>query len=178
MRIGTKVFAMPTYTVHAPSPPPNETTIAPERFEFVRDGFHFWAFLLAPLWLLVHGLWLAFVIYVVGYGLIGGGLVFLGASAKAQFLTWLLVALLIGLEASTIWRWTLARRGWSTLGFVVGEDAETAERRFFAEWAKRATALPPPSSTAPEPRYSAPVRRGPPSASDVIGLFPEPGAQR
>ena len=33
---------------------------------FVRDGFHFWAFLLAPLWLLLHRLWLALVIYVFG----------------------------------------------------------------------------------------------------------------
>ena len=24
------------------------------RFVFVRDGFHFWAFLLAPLWMLRH----------------------------------------------------------------------------------------------------------------------------
>ena len=33
----------------------------PERFVFVRDGFHFWAFLLAPLWLLWHRLWLVLV---------------------------------------------------------------------------------------------------------------------
>ena len=31
---------------------------------FVRDGFHFWAFLLAPLWLLVHRLWLALLGYL------------------------------------------------------------------------------------------------------------------
>ena len=62
---------MPTYTVHAPPPHHGETTSAPERFVFVRDGFHFWAFLLAPLWLLLHGLWLALVIYVVGYGVVG-----------------------------------------------------------------------------------------------------------
>ena len=30
------------------------------------------------------------------------------------------------------------RRGWATLGFVVAEDAEMAERRFFTEWQKRA----------------------------------------
>ncbi|MFZ0403473.1 MAG: DUF2628 domain-containing protein [Pseudolabrys sp.] len=169
---------MPTYTVHAPPPRQGETTSAPERFLFVRDGFHVWAFVLAPLWLLLHRLWLAFVIYIVGYGLIGAGLTLLRASASAQFLVGLLIALLIGFEASSIWRWTLSRRGWTTLGFVVGEDAEMAERRFFAEWSRHgenASAHPPAS---PEPKYSTPVRRGPPSASDVIGLFPEPGAQR
>jgi len=146
---------------------------APERFLFVRDGFHVWAFVLTPLWLLLHRLWLAFVIYVVGYGLIGVGLAQLRASVNTQFLIGLLIALLVGFEASSIWRWTLARRGWTTLGFVVGEDAELAERRFFAEWSKHAA-----NASAIPPASHMPVRRGPPSPSDVIGLFPEPGAQR
>ena len=55
---------MPTYTVHEPPPRQGEAAIAPERFLFVRDGFYFWAFALAPLWLLRHRLWLAFVIYL------------------------------------------------------------------------------------------------------------------
>lgn len=168
---------MPTYTVHAPPLRQGETMSAPERFLFVRDGFHVWAFLLAPLWLLLHRLWLAFVIYAVGYGLIGVGLALLRASANTQFLVGLLVALLVGFEASSVWRWTLARCGWTTLGFVIGENAELAERRFFAEWSKHAAnASAPPASH--ESRYSTPVRRGPLSPSDVIGLFPEPGAQR
>ncbi len=138
--------------------------------------FTFGRFLLAPLWLLLHGLWLALVIYVVGYGVVGGALTILHASAKAQFLAGLLIALLIGFEAPSIWRWTLTRRGWTTLGFVVGEDAEIAEQRFFSEWTRRAVTSPPPYFVRPE--HAVPVRRGPPSPSDVIGLFPEPGAQR
>src|SRR5215831_20134727 len=169
---------MPTYTVHAPPPRQDETTSVPERFVFVRDGFHFWAFLLAPLWLLLRGLWLALVIYIVGSGVVTVGLVFLHASAIVQFLVGLLIALLIGFEASSIWRWTLARRGWTTLGFVVGEDAEIAEQRFFGEWSRRATNSPANAPAAREPVYSTPVRRGPPSSTDVIGLFPEPGAPR
>jgi hypothetical protein len=143
---------------------------------FVRDGFHFWAFVLAPLWLLLHRLWLALLIYVVGYGALSFGLAFARVPSSVQLVVALLVALLMGFEASSIWRWTLNRRGWATLGFVVAEDAEMAERRFFAEWQKHATDAP--SVPASEPRYSAPVRRGPPSPSDVIGLFPEPGGQR
>ena len=169
---------MPTYTVHAPPAGQGETRSAPERFVFVRDGFHFWAFVLTPLWLLLHRLWLAFVIYVIGCGLIALGLLVLRAPASAQVLAGFLIALFIGFEAPSIWRWTLARRGWTTLGFVVGEDAEIAEQRFFSEWTKRAASSPPPASTANEPAYSTPVRRGPPSPSDVIGLFPEPGPQR
>ena len=167
---------MPVYTVHAPAGNGADLA-ASDQFTFVRDGFHFWAFLLAPLWLLLRRLWLAFAIYVVGYALAGVGLAVLRASATTQFLVWLLIALLIGFEAPSIWRWTLARRGWTMLGFVVGEDAEIAERRFFGEWSKRAAGSPL-NPAAPEPKYPAPVRRGPPPPADVIGLFPEPGAQR
>jgi hypothetical protein len=88
-----------------------------------------------------------------------------------------LIGLLMGFEAPSIRRWTYARRKWATLGFVIGEDEETAERRFYAEWVKRPTTVPadlPPV----EPTYATPVRRGPLSGNDVIGLFPEPGAPR
>jgi hypothetical protein len=143
----------------------------------VRDGFHFWAFVIAPLWLLLHRLWLALLIYVAGYGLLGFGLAFARLTSTVQFTIAVLIALLMGFEASSIWRWTLIRRGWSTLGFVVAENGEAAERRFFGEWQKRA-AEAPTTSVIPEPKYATPVRRGPPSPSDVIGLFPEPGGQR
>ena len=168
---------MPTYTVHAPQPGrADDAARAPEQFVFVRDGFHFWAFVLAPLWLLLHRLWLALLIYAVGYGALSFGFAFARVSSSAQAVVALLIALLMGFEASSIWRWTLNRRGWATLGFVVAEDAETAERRFFAEWQKRSADGPLVPVT--EPKYSTPVRRGPPSPSDVIGLFPEPGGQR
>jgi hypothetical protein len=166
---------MPTYTVHEPPPRKGESAADPERFVFVRDGFHFWAFLVAPLWLLLHRLWLALTIYVVVSGLLGVGFYLLGVPPTVQTLVSLMIAVLIGLEAASIWRWTLTCRGWKALGFVVGEDTEAAEQHFFAEWAKRA-AQPPP--TEPEPRFSTPVRRGAPSPSDVIGLFPEPGGPR
>ena len=56
---------MPTFTVHQPPPKTGEAESAPERFVFVRDGFYFWAFVLAPLWLLLHRLWLALLGYLV-----------------------------------------------------------------------------------------------------------------
>jgi hypothetical protein len=169
---------MPTYTVHQPPARKGETASAPERFVFVRDGFHFWAFVLAPLWLLRYRLWLAFAIYLVVSILLGIGLRLTGAGSTVQFLAGSLVALLIGFEAATFRRSKLTRRGWKMLGFVVGEDAETAERRFFAEWSKAANerAIAPPS--APEPSSAMPGWRAPPPPSDVIGLFPEPGSGR
>jgi hypothetical protein len=169
---------MPTFTVHEPPPRKNESVAAPERFVFVRDGFYFWAFVLAPLWLLLRRLWLALVIYVVVTVAIGFGLKFAGVTPGMQTVAEFLIALGIGFEASSIWRWTLTRRGWKTLGFVVAEDGEIAERRFFAEWTKGDVRAAGDKPSSPEPNYAAPVWRGQPSPSDVIGLFPEPGASR
>jgi hypothetical protein len=165
---------MPTFTVHAPLPRKGEAESDPERFAFVRDGFHFWAFVFAPLWLLRFRLWLALTIYVVVYMALEVGMVLIRAPSSAQFFVGLLIALLMGFEASSIRRWTLTRRGWTPLGFVVAEDQELAERRFFSAWSERAGEPP----VTPASQYSAPVRRGPPSGSDVIGLFPEPGGSR
>ncbi len=170
---------MPTYTVHAPPPREGETTSAPERFRYVRDGFSFWAFLVPPLWLLVKQLWLALLICAAGYGLLETGLIFLRASGTVQLLVEILVGVLIGLEASSIERWTLARRGWKSLGFVVASDEEMAEHRFLAEWAKRPQ--PPaalPAAPAAPPQFATPARREPPAGNQVIGLFPEPGGSR
>ena len=173
---------MPTFTVHAPPPKKGEAASAPERFVFVRDGFHVWAFVLAPFWLLAHRLWLALLGYLVVSFALALALALLGVSVRAQWPASLLVALLVGFEAATLWRWTLERRGWKTLGFVVGEDREIAERRFYAAWVNRAPTPPAPPADMPEPRYgtpyASPVRRGPPSPTDVIGLFPEPGLKR
>lgn len=167
---------MPTYTVHEPLPRKTESVTAPERFVFVRDGFYFWAFVLAPLWLLVRRLWLAFFIYVALTIAIAVSLKLVGAPSLVQSAVALTIALLVGLEAASIWRWTLTRRGWKKLGFVVGEDAEMAEQRFYAAFAERVPRAT--DKTQAEPVYAAPVRRGPPQPSDVIGLFPEPGTPR
>jgi hypothetical protein len=175
---------MPTFTVHQPPPRKDESAADPERFAFVRDGFHFWAFVLAPLWLIAHRLWLVLVLYVLLTAAVDVGLALLGASTAMQVAVSLCIALLVGLEASTLRRWTLQRRKWKMLGFVVGDDEEAAERRFYAEWSKAMASPSVTPAAAPvavasrAPVYAAPVRRGPPSASDVIGLFPEPGSPR
>ena len=73
--------------------------------------------------------------------------------------------------------WEKALAEGRVIGFVIGEDAEMAERRFYAAFAER-TPERAADKTPVEPVYATPVRRGPPSSSDVIGLFPEPGAKR
>src|SRR5438552_4602519 len=115
---------MPVYTVHEPprkdSDRDDDDALAhATRFVFVRDGFHFWAFLLAPFWMLRHRLWLELIAYL----LLIGGLTFalrrLGIEESAGGLVWFLVSLLVGIEASSLLRWKLARRGFENLGVVV-----------------------------------------------------------
>jgi len=161
---------MSVYTVHEPPLRSATASAEPERFVFVRDGFYWWAFLLTPLWMLRHRLWLVLVIYLVVTAALDTGISSLGASAFAIALVGISISLLIGFEASTLRRFTLRRRGWRNAGVVAGDDLEDAERRFFDIWvhnasARRAPPAAPPSSAAPE-------------ASGVIGLFPEPGAPR
>ena len=60
----------------------------------------------------------------------------LGASPSVMFGVGFLLALLVGFEAATLRRFTLSRRGWRNVGIVVGDDVESAERRFFDAWVK------------------------------------------
>lgn len=165
---------MPVYTVHEPPRRDDELLAHTARFQFVRDGFHFWAFLLAPLWMLRHRLWLEFVAYALLIGGITFALRRLGVAESAGLWVALLVAILVGLEASSLRRWKLGRRGFENLGVVVAEDRDIAERRFFDGWvsdAGRLTTPPPSSPVAPSP-FDRPA-----PSSDIVGLFPQPQAR-
>src|SRR5437588_2836733 len=126
---------MAIYTVHEPPRREEQSAPGPERFVFVRDGFAFWAFLLAPLWMLRHRLWLVFLLYLLLMLALQVALGAIGASTTVMIVVGVLIALLIGFEAATLRRFTLARRGWRNLGIVSGDDLESAERRFFDAWA-------------------------------------------
>jgi hypothetical protein len=173
---------MPVYTVHAPVT--NGVDLrASDRFAFVRDGFHFWAGLLGPLWLAWHRLWLALLGWIVVIAAIDVGVARLGADPGTIFLANVLIAVLMGFEAASLQRWTLSRRNWRQLDIVVADDEETAERRFFDRWTAKQRVLndqaavdrgaPPPTRDIPGQPFSRPLPQ-----NDIIGLFPEPGASR
>jgi Protein of unknown function (DUF2628) len=177
---------MPVYTVHEPPVRTAGALADPTRFVFVRDGFYWWAFLLTPLWMLWRQLWLVLVLYLVLSIGIETAMRIYGGSSGLIALVAALISFLIGLEAGTLRRFTLKRRGWKNVGVVSGSDLEDAEHRFFAAWVDKtrpATNAPPgatPPSTSMTP-YLAPSRTPPqqtPYSPGVIGLFPEPGAQR
>jgi hypothetical protein len=180
---------MSIYTVYEPPLKAHESAPDPERFVFVRDGFSFWAFLLAPWWMLRHRLWLAFVCYVILAVALSVALRLIGVSAAVAIIAGALFSLLVGFEAATLRRFGLARRGWRNVGIVVGDDVESAERRFFDAWANKSwanktwdnkTGAERPSvdgvPRASSPAMGVPMARRP--SSEVIGLFPQPGAPR
>src|SRR5438445_13832366 len=107
---------MSIYTVYEPPLKGHESAPAPERFVFVRDGFSFWAFLLAPLWMLRHRLWLVFVGYAIVAVALQVGLRLIGASSGVIITVSLLLALLVGFEAATLRCFTLSRRRWKNVG--------------------------------------------------------------
>jgi hypothetical protein len=165
---------MSVYTVHAPAAAGEE----PDRFTFVRDGFHIWALVFGPLWLIWHRLWLVLIGYlVVSFGL-GVMLSVLNAGATARSLVFFLLALLMGLEAASLRRWSYSRSAWRQIDFVVADDEETAERRFFDRWtADRAETSSPHDGLPPYPQHR-PASAGPAAPQGIIGLFPEPGGSR
>ena len=158
---------MAVYTVHEP-PPRGASAPEPEHFVFVRDTFSVWALVFGPLWMLRHRMWLVLLGYVLLISVLGWGLRQANALIAVGFLVNTLLSLLIAFEASTLRRFTLARAGFTNVGIVVGDDLDLAERRFFDVWIKKsagtgAAGLPP-------------ALRMPDAPSDVLGLFPEPGA--
>jgi len=172
---------MAIYTVHEPPRKGEGSAPDPERFVFVRDGFAFWAFLLTPFWMLRHRLWLVLLGYVVVMVALQAGLAAIGTSETVMSAVGLLLSLLVGFEAATLRRFTLGRRRWKTVGIVVGDDAESAERRFFDAWMDEhggdGTWSPAPQPSSPPPLEGT-LSRGPSASPDVIGLFPQPGASR
>lgn len=164
---------MAIYTVHQPPLRRDETSPNPEDFVFVRDGFYVWAFLFGPVWMAWRGLWLVLLLYLVGLSALGAAMWVLRVNVGLQTVVGLLIAFLTGLEASSLQRWTLKRRGYKPVGVVVGDDLESAERRFFSTWSGQTQADKPAtlkqSSMPPRMRDNSP---------DILGLFPRPDSSR
>jgi hypothetical protein len=156
---------MPVFTVHVPRDAVDTVSRA-ERTAFVRDSFSLAAFLFGPLYLMRHRAWLAAAawIIVVAAGALLCHLLHLPGAASFGLL--LLAMLFTGLEASSIRRFSLYRRGLEVEAVVGGRTLEDGERAFFAGEAGRA---PMPVATG-SPRG---LRMAP---TGVIGLFPDEGA--
>jgi hypothetical protein len=166
---------MSIYTVYQPPLRAADAFPDPERFVFVRDGFSFSAFLLAALWMLWHRMWLVLVLYVAVALGAETAMYYAGVPAAIIASIGLVASVFLGIEAATLRRFTLTRGGWKDVGIVSGHDQQDAEQRFFDAWVRAATGKRAEPAAHPPNPISSPVPRMPQSP-DVIGLFPNPGA--
>jgi len=139
-----------------------------ETASFVPEGFAWRAFVLPPLWLLWHRLWLAFVFWCVAAVILLAAPLHLSFLAKE--LLFLLMALLCGLEGQEWRRQKLVRQGKRMADIVSGDTHGDAEIHFFYRWAERG------SSGLNEPPHPAHAGflSAVPATETPFGLFPEP----
>ena len=167
---------MAVFTVHEP-PPSGDLMRDAERVTFVRDGFSWPAFLIPLVWLLWHRMWLVLVLWIATVVIVQWGASLVGE--PAPLIAAVVIALVMGFEASSLRRWTLERRRFRFAGVVAGSDRSECERRFFADWEGGSPiAAAATTRTSAETTSSSPVPRVFASARDegaeahVLGLFP------
>ncbi|MDB5506025.1 MAG: hypothetical protein JWR75_663 [Devosia sp.] len=120
---------MTLYSIHARSEPLSEPAVIADRFSWT-------AALLAPIYALAHGLWLAAVALVVAIVALGFAAMVLGAAA---FWLYVLVAVFFGFEVNALRRRKAERRGLLYRGELVAFSPEEAMR----DWLKgQATGQP------------------------------------
>jgi Protein of unknown function (DUF2628) len=160
---------MKTYTLHVPADAAPGEAGALERAVLVRDGFSWGAFFFSFLWFFAYRLWLAGLIVLVAAAGLAALLQLLRTGTAATVWAELLLAFLVGLEANSLRRWTLARRGRPAVDVVAAGDREEAEMKAFARWLGDA----PAGGAAPSWRAAPAVPAAYRSPEPVIGLFPE-----
>jgi hypothetical protein len=156
---------MSIYTVHLP-PLSRSAGERLQRAEFVRDGFSRGAFLLGPFWMLARRMVVeAALLFALQIG-IALAMHALRFNVASILLALVLLAFLVGLEASSIRRFQLWRRGFTEAGVIAAENAEAAERRFFeAELSNRHPADVGDPGPDGAPRRGLAPRTGDASAS-------------
>ena len=157
---------MTTFTLHLPGDARPGDPTALDEAELVKDAFSWGAFFFTFLWFFAHRLWLAGLAVLAIMFAFGAALNLLDVHPLAATLTQLLLQVLIGLEANSLRRWTLSRRGRPMVDVVTAPDRDEAEAKAFARWLEQRPAAPRQQAPAPAPAI---VRRSEP----VIGLFPD-----
>jgi hypothetical protein len=165
---------MKTYTLHLPPDAQEGDPRALERAELVKDGFTWGAFVFTFLWFFYHRLWLAGIGVLIV--LLAAGILFgvLDLSPFQATLAQILIQILIGLEASSLRRWTLRRRGRPAVDVVTASDRDDAAMKAFGRWLG-ASSLPRPAARSGSAPVLAAGTYGP---QPVIGLFPDAEVRR
>lgn len=165
---------MAVWTVFEPDAAKESTASVPrwvERLVFVREKISWSSLLFAPLVLLRHRLWLAFVVYLLVQAGLAMAVSLLDLDAVAGLLGFL-PNLLVALSLPDLRRRKLAWWGYDELGAVVAPDLDSAERRFLEGWLAGGPDLGHSYSAGSLPALR-PVQSTPMASMPVLGLFPE-----
>jgi hypothetical protein len=157
---------MTTFTLHLPRDARPGDATALDEAELVKDAFSWGAYFFTFLWFFFHRLWLAGLGILVLVFAFGTALELLDVPPIAATVAMLLLQMLIGLEANSLRRWTLARRGFPIADVVTAGDRDEAEAKSFARWLEQ-------HPMVPRPQVPTPVPFTPRRLDPVIGLFPD-----
>ena len=117
---------MKLYTVHL-----RRGGLDPDRdIAVIKEGFSWPACILSLIWALWHRLWWVAAGLIALSLTIEGALWALGIDETLGFVIGVSVAVLTGLLANDLHRWTLERDGFIERGMVSGDNAEEALIRF------------------------------------------------
>lgn len=125
---------MSLYTVHEPPELAIDRMERAEQMLFLKDGFNWAAFVIAPVWLLMNRLWLGLALYVGASIAIAAGFSALDLHPGWISLATVGLHAVVGYEAHALQVYDLERRGWSQAGAVMGASEPECERRFFEGW--------------------------------------------
>ena len=148
--------------------PPGRSEAA-DATAFVRDGFSWLAFLLAPLWLAWHKLWVEAALAFVAMGLISVLGQRLGLDWAGSALS-LLVSLYIGLEGQGLRIAALRRRGWREWGVIQADNLDDADIRQTLDAETLADEPAPLPRIVPDASLARPAQTG-----LTLGLTHTPG---
>ncbi|MCB5174757.1 DUF2628 domain-containing protein [Microvirga lenta] len=163
---------MTTFTLHLPRDARPGDPAALEKADLVKDAFSWGAFFFTFLWFFVHRLWLAGLCVLFALVAFNMMLNLLNVHPTASLVAHVLFSALIGLEANSLRRWTLARHGRPTADVVSAADRDEAETKIAARWLERSAAPAPAPARAAAPS-PAPRVYPSPRTEPVIGLFPD-----
>lgn len=125
---------MKVYTVHEQPQPPADRLDRAVELVFIKEGFSWAAFLLAPFWMLANRMWWPLLLYVVALIGLQSSAWLIGVAPGWVGLIVIGIHLAIGLEADSIRRWWLDYRGWTEVGAITGRTFAECQRRFFETW--------------------------------------------
>ncbi|TPI12275.1 DUF2628 domain-containing protein [Mesorhizobium sp. B4-1-3] len=140
-----------------------------EDASFVRDSFTWLGFLVAPLWLAWHRLWIEAALTFAVMAILSVAGERLGLEWAGSLLS-LLVSLYIGFEGQALRIASLRRRGWREWGVVEAGNLADAETRHALEAGKESEEQPALPRIVPDASQARPPQTG-----MALGLTHTPG---